>query len=88
MTTVDSSRADGSCAASFFLCLACRNAAVLPHHLPRLMYLRDALDSLGSVLPEEVWSVDWMPHYARLTDALNRSATPEELNMARNAVSD
>lgn len=62
------SGADGMCAASFLLCLACANAHIHPGHHPRLAHLHRALFNLRSVLPPATWADSWADAYARLED--------------------
>lgn len=75
---------DGAlCRSSFLLCLLCRNAVATPAHLPKLVYLRSALEALSSTVPSEVWNDQWAAHYARTLDAIASIATPEEQQTAR-----
>jgi hypothetical protein len=66
---------DGSCGASFLLCLACPCAHIHPGHHPRLAHLHEALGSLQSVLPPATWAADWSDHYQRLEDLRGRIGT-------------
>jgi hypothetical protein len=59
---------DGSCRASFLICLACPCARVHPGHHPRLAHLHETLGSLRSVLPPTTWAADWRDSYDRLED--------------------
>ena len=77
---------NGSCTASFLLCLACENAIATPNHLPRLVALRYALENLASAVTPDVWNEDYAVHYERLKDLLSTSATQEELSRATAAI--
>lgn len=59
-------RSDGSCGASFLLCLGCTNAHIHPGHHPRLAHLHHALSNLRSVMPPTTWIADWGDAHARL----------------------
>lgn len=85
MTSSPWSKDGELCGVSFFLCLACRNAVITPDHLPRLVFLQQALENLGGTLESAVWAAQWEPHYLRLGEALDRISTPEErqASMAR-----
>jgi hypothetical protein len=63
---------DGSCSASFLMCLACPNARVHPGHHPRLAHLHEALASLRSVLPPATWAAHWRDAHDRLDDLKER----------------
>jgi len=63
---------DGSCAASFLMCLACPNARIHPGHHPRLAHLHESLASLRSVLPPAAWAADWRDAHDRLEDLKER----------------
>lgn len=64
--------ADGTCGASFLICLACPNARVHPGHHPRLACLHEALAGLRSVLPPAAWAADWRDVCDRLEDLRDR----------------
>ncbi|WP_405672909.1 hypothetical protein [Streptomyces sp. NBC_01530] len=57
---------------SFMGCLGCENAKVHPGHHPRLAHLHQALGSLRSVLPPELWESDWGEGHDRLEDLKNK----------------
>ncbi|MGW9026741.1 hypothetical protein ACWGQ5_21645 [Streptomyces sp. NPDC055722] len=57
---------------SFMGCLGCENAKVHPGHHPRLAHLHQALGSLRSVLPPELWQSDWSEGHDRLEDLKNK----------------
>jgi hypothetical protein len=59
-------RSDGSCGASFLMCLGCTNAHIHPGHHPRLAHLHHALSNLRSVIPPTTWATDWGDAHARL----------------------
>ena len=63
---------DGSCGASFLICLACPCARIHPGHHPRLAHLHEALGSLRSVMPPATWAADWRDSYDRLEDLRRR----------------
>jgi hypothetical protein len=62
----------GGCAASFLMCLGCRNAHVHPGHHPRLTRLHHAVINLRTVLPTAAWQSDWAETNARLEDLRHR----------------
>ncbi|QRV33957.1 hypothetical protein I6J42_07675 [Streptomyces californicus] len=66
----------GPCAVSFLLCFACPNALATGRHLPRILYLFEALEALRSAVPAAVWKADWADHYERVKD-LRRQHTTE-----------
>jgi hypothetical protein len=66
------------CSVSFLLCLACRNAIATRRHLPRLVYLRHALQELRAVARKAVWDQDWQEHYLRVVSLLDQHATAAE----------
>jgi hypothetical protein len=66
------------CSVSFLLCLACRNAIATRRHLPRLVYLRHALQELRAAVEEAVWDQDWQEHYLRLVSLLDHHTTAAE----------
>jgi hypothetical protein len=63
---------DGSCGASFLICLACPNARVHPGHHPRLAHLNEALGNLHSILPPAEWAANWRDAHDRLEDLRER----------------
>jgi hypothetical protein len=71
------------CTASFLLCLACPNAVATRRHLPRLAYLRDALDELRAVVDAAVWDQDWREHFLRVSSLLDTHTTPAQRAAAR-----
>ncbi|MFE7638806.1 hypothetical protein ACFU7Z_32670 [Kitasatospora sp. NPDC057518] len=68
--------AAGGCAASFLLCLGCRNARVHPGHHPRLAHLHQALGNARSVLPADVWAEGWGDAHTRLEDLRLQVSAP------------
>ncbi|TMR88500.1 hypothetical protein EJK15_65890 [Nonomuraea basaltis] len=54
------------CDASFLLCLRCRNARALPHHLPVQVAVHDRLAALRSDLPPQLWLHRYGDPYTRL----------------------
>ncbi|MCA1217840.1 hypothetical protein [Streptomyces sp. 8L] len=77
----------GGCGADFLLCLACPNAHVHPGHYPRLALLHEQVDSLQSVLPEQLWYSRWGEHAQRLNNLASRVG-PTAWTTARRRVSD
>ncbi len=71
------------CTASFLLCLACGNAVATRRHLPRLVYLQDALNELRAVLDPAVWEQDWLEHHRRICSLLDTHTTQPERTDAR-----
>jgi hypothetical protein len=63
---------------SFLLCFACRNALATARHLPRIVYLFQALESLRSVVPAAVWKADWEAHHRRVSDLLDQHTDPRQ----------
>lgn len=59
-------KSDGSCGASFLMCLGCVNAHIHPGHHPRLAHLHHALSNLRSVIPPTTWATDWGDAHVRL----------------------
>jgi hypothetical protein len=53
---------------SFLLCFACPNALATDRHLPRIVYLHEAMTGLRSALDPAAWRIDWAGHHARVTD--------------------
>ncbi|MCZ4098064.1 hypothetical protein [Streptomyces sp. H39-C1] len=77
----------GGCGADFLLCLACRNAHVHPGHHARLAYLHQQLDSMRSVMPDNLWNSRWRNHLLRLED-LREKVSPAAWDAALTRVSD
>jgi hypothetical protein len=88
MTSSPWGKSGDPCGVSFLLCLACRNAVVTPDHLPRLVFLQQAMGNLGGTLVSAVWEARWQPHYSRLSDALDRISTSEERQASLTRVTD
>lgn len=65
----------GPCAVSFLLCFACPNALATGRHLPRILYLFEALEALRSAVPAPVWNADWSNHHERVKDLRRRYTT-------------
>lgn len=78
----------GPCAVSFLLCFACPNALATDRHLPRIVYLHQAMTGLRSAVDPPVWRVDWAGHYARVTDLLDTHTSAAERPILRSRVSD
>lgn len=76
------------CTVSFLLCFACPNALATDRHLPRIVYLHDAISALRSAVDPAVWRVDWAAHHARVTDLLDTHTSPAERTVLRGRVSD
>jgi hypothetical protein len=76
------------CTASFLLCLACPNAIATRRHLPRLGYLREALEELRAVVDPAAWDQDWRTHLIRVSTLLDTHTTTAERAAAREHVSD
>lgn len=74
------------CPASFFACFACSNAILTPRHLPRLVALLDALDSIASVVSSSRWESEYAQHYARIRSAIAANTTAPEIEKARRTV--
>lgn len=66
------------CRVSFLLCFACPNALATARHLPRIVYLFQALESLRSVAPAAVWKADWEAHHRRVSDLLDQHTDPRQ----------
>lgn len=81
-----SSDQSGGCTASFLMCLACDNAVATPAHLPKLVALYDALQTISSIVTARRWRREFAPHFMRLKDLLDRFVTPAELDDIRRAV--
>jgi hypothetical protein len=77
----------GPCPVSFLLCFACGNAVAIPGHLPRIVYLHEAMTALRSVVGQAVWELDWAGHYARVSDLLNAHTRSAERNLLRTRLS-
>lgn len=57
----------GPCAVSFLMCFACPNAVATGRHLPRIVYLHQALAAVRTTVLPEVWAADWAEHFARVS---------------------
>ena len=68
----------GPCTASFLWCLRCANAVATRRHLPRLVYLHQALDELRGTVSPGVWDQDWREHFLRLHHLLATHTTSAE----------
>ncbi|SDC65615.1 hypothetical protein [Actinokineospora iranica] len=79
---------DGPCSVSFLMCFACDNALATPRHLPRIVYLHDALAGLRSVVSGAAWTADWARHYSRVGDLLAACTTPAERSALRGRLTD
>jgi hypothetical protein len=76
------------CTASFLLCLACGNAVATRRHLPRLVYLQQALNELRAVVDARVWDQDWREHLLRVDSLLADHTTSAERAAQRELISD
>lgn len=61
------------CTDSFLACLTCPNAVAAPMHLPRLCYLREALDNRRSMTDSRDWN-RWSEHFWNLEAFLRNVA--------------
>jgi hypothetical protein len=61
---------------SFLMCFACPNAIATTRHLPRIVYLFQALEQLRAAVDAAVWRVDWAGHHARVGDLIGRHTDP------------
>jgi len=78
----------GPCSASFLLCFACPNALAMPRHLPRIIYLHEALTALQSAVSPAAWATDWAAHHARVNDLLAAHTTEAERHALRGDLAD
>jgi hypothetical protein len=70
--------ASGPCVVSFLLCFACPNALATGRHLPRILYLHQALESLRCAVNATSWAADWAEHHIRVTDLVDTHTTGAE----------
>jgi hypothetical protein len=70
------------CAVAPLRCLECRNAWVLPSHLPQLLLFSDHLDRLRSRLTPQHFAALWGQSYVNL-HAVLADRTDEEKALAR-----
>lgn len=68
----------GPCAVSFLLCFACPNAIATGRHLPRIVYLHEALQALRSAVDAATWIADWAEHHGRVADLVSTHTTEAE----------
>ncbi len=68
----------GPCAVSFLLCFACPNAVATGRHLPRIIYLHEALQALRSAVDTATWMADWAGHHGRVADLVRAHTTEAE----------
>ncbi|MER5217891.1 hypothetical protein ABT063_47190 [Streptomyces sp. NPDC002838] len=80
--------ASGPCAVSFLMCFACPNAVATDRHLPRIVYLHQALESLRSTVSAAVWAADWAAHYARVEDFVRAHTTPASFSRSHAELTD
>lgn len=78
----------GPCAVSFLLCLACPNAVATGRHLPRIVYLHQALETLRCVVDTATWAADWAEHHGRVADLVGAHTTEAERAALRSQVTD
>lgn len=65
----------GPCAVSFLSCFACPNAVATGRHLPRIIYLHQALEGLRSAADTATWTADWAGHHGRVADLVSAHTT-------------
>lgn len=65
----------GPCAVSFLLCFACPNAVATGRHLPRIVYLHQALEALRCAVDTVTWAMDWAEHHGRVADLVRGHTT-------------
>ncbi len=68
----------GPCAVSFLMCFACPNALATGRHLPRIIYLHQALEALRSAVDTSTWAMDWAGHHSRVSDLIATHTTKAE----------
>jgi hypothetical protein len=73
----------GPCSVSFLLCFGCGNAVAVPRHLPRIIYLHEAMTALRSAVSPAAWNLDWAQHHARVGDLLDTHTSPTERGQLR-----
>lgn len=73
----------GTCRVSFLHCFACSNAIAAPEHLPRLVYLHDALTSISTAVSLETWISDYRDAFDRLDQLLTGTFSAAERTAAR-----
>ncbi|WP_143253938.1 hypothetical protein [Amycolatopsis keratiniphila] len=78
----------GPCSASFLLCFGCDNGLATSRHLPRIIYLHDALSALRTAVDPQIWSTDWAGHYSRISDLLTSNTTDSERAALRGRLTD
>ncbi|MGH3180339.1 MAG: hypothetical protein ACRDOH_18580 [Streptosporangiaceae bacterium] len=78
----------GTCAVSFLLCFACPNAVATGRHLPRILYLHQALEALRSAVDTVTWAADWAGHHGRVADLVRAHTTEAERATLRAQVTD
>ncbi|WP_392756806.1 hypothetical protein [Streptomyces sp. LN590] len=64
------------CQVSFLLCFACPNALATARHLPRIVYLFQAMEAARSAVPAAVWRTGWDAHHRRVGDLLEQHTDP------------
>ncbi|MBT2527497.1 hypothetical protein J7E91_19225 [Streptomyces sp. ISL-99] len=79
---------NGPCTVSFLLCFACPNALSTERHLPRILYLHQAIEQLRATVSPAVWHADWAAHLARISDLLRRHTRTEEHAALRQQLTD
>ncbi|WP_371588078.1 hypothetical protein [Streptomyces virginiae] len=65
----------GPCAVSFLMCFACPNAVATSRHLPRIIYLHQALAAVRTTVTPEIWAADWAEHFARVSALVEEHTT-------------
>lgn len=78
----------GPCAVSFLMCFACPNALATDLHLPRIVYLHEAMTTLRSALAPAAWATDWAGHYSRVAALLDGHTTEAERLALRARIND
>jgi hypothetical protein len=81
------SRPGEPCQASFMLCLGCRNARALPHHLPVQVAVHDALETKRNEMSPLRWAQRFALPHAQLAELLDR-AGPAAVQDARGQTTD
>ncbi|WP_053606957.1 hypothetical protein [Streptomyces sp. MMG1522] len=66
------------CTASFLVCLNCKNARALPHHLPLQVAVHDRLLALRPNIDPNVWRVRYETTVHQLQDIIDHYTTAEQ----------
>jgi hypothetical protein len=73
------------CAVAPLRCLECRNAWILPSHLPQLLMFSDFLDQLRLRLPPAQFTAVWGQAFVNLRAVVDERSE-EEIALARKAI--